>query len=140
MQQTPQQMQQIPQQMQQIPQQMQQTPQQMQQIPQQMQQMPQQMQQMPQQMQQMPQQIQASSILPSFGILAQAQPQGVVVTTVGIGSRAARAGVEIGDVIISADGMAVSSLDDLARVLAGKTGAPAILIIKRGGQVGQISL
>ncbi|MBK9144258.1 MAG: tetratricopeptide repeat protein [Candidatus Melainabacteria bacterium] len=140
MQQIPQQMQQMPQQMQQIPQQMQQIPQQMQQIPQQMQQIPQQMQQIPQQMQQIPQQMQAGSILPSFGILAQAQPQGVVVTTVGIGSRAARAGVEIGDVIISADGMAVSSLDDLARVLAGKTGAPAILIIKRGGQVGQISL
>ena len=83
---------------------------------------------------------QTTNILPSFGILAQQTPQGVGITTVGIGSRAARAGMQIGDIIISLDGIAVNSIEQLSQLLSAKAPTqPAQMIIKRGGQVGQIS-
>src|SRR5205823_2135987 len=60
---------------------------------------------------------------------------GAVVTEVVPGSAAAQAGVKVGDVIVKADGKAVSSSDDLRQAIQAKQpGDKLTLEIKRGNQ------
>lgn len=57
-----------------------------------------------------------------------------VVDEVVEGSAAAQAGIQIGDVFVSADGMAVTRFSDLRRVVFDRPGVPLPMIIERDGQ------
>jgi VCBS repeat-containing protein len=60
--------------------------------------------------------------------------QGAAVTEVVAGSAAATAGVQVGDVIVKADGKAVSSSDDLRTAIqAKKPGDKLTVVVNRGG-------
>jgi len=48
------------------------------------------------------------------------QPSGVLITTIENGSPAARAGLQLGDVIVAFDGQPVHGIDDLHRLLTGE--------------------
>lgn len=77
----------------------------------------------------------------SFGIIAAHSQAGVTVTTVGIGSRAAKAGLKRGDIILAVDGTQVNNTNLINDILSRKQqGESAQLLIKRGEQIGQVIL
>ncbi len=77
--------------------------------------------------------------LANIGILAQASPEGVSVTTIGIGSRAAKGKLNKGDIIVAIDGINVATIAQLKSVLNRKQpGESAQFIIKRKGKVTQL--
>lgn len=79
--------------------------------------------------------------LANLGILAQPSPKGVSITTVGIGSRAAKAKLSKGDIIVAVDGVNVTTMAQIKSVLGRKQpGESAQLIIDRKGKVTQIVL
>lgn len=78
-------------------------------------------------------------VLSSMGLIVNSSPSGIVVNTVGIGSRAAKSGIKIGDVILSVNGVNVQSTTQLALLLSKiPNGQKGQLLVKRQGQVGQI--
>ncbi|MBX9668226.1 MAG: tetratricopeptide repeat protein [Candidatus Obscuribacterales bacterium] len=94
----------------------------------------------PNQGQQM-QQPNQGGVLASLGFLAQHSPQGLTVTTVGIGSRAAKAGLNKGDVIVAVDGVNITNMAQLQSILSRKVqGESTQVIINRNGNVGQVLL
>ncbi len=94
----------------------------------------------PNQGQQM-QQPNQGGVLASLGFLAQHSPQGLTVTTVGIGSRAAKAGLNKGDVIVAVDGVNITNMAQLQSILSRKAqGESTQVIINRNGNVGQVLL
>ena len=63
------------------------------------------------------------------------EPKGAIVTNLVADGPADRAGIEIGDIIIEVDGMAVAAVRDLPRMVAAlPAGAPAALTLIRDGQ------
>ncbi len=76
-----------------------------------------------------------------FGIIAGHSQNGVTVTTVGIASRAAKAGLKRGDIIRAVDGIQVNSTNQINDILSRKQqGESAQLLIQRGEQIGQVIL
>ncbi len=77
----------------------------------------------------------------AFGILAKSNKSGVLVTTVGIASRAARCGLQRGDVIRAIDGEVIKSVSQFQQVMGGKSQGQSLqLMIERKGAIGQIIL
>jgi len=77
----------------------------------------------------------------AFGILAKKAHEGVMVTTIGIASRAAKCGLQKGDVIRAVDGVVLQNEKQFQDVMAGKRPGQSIqLLIERKGSVGQIIL
>lgn len=82
-----------------------------------------------------------SDPMSSFGIIAGPSQNGVTVTTVGIASRAAKAGLKRGDVIRAVDGIQVNNTNQINDILSRKQqGESAQLLIQRGEQIGQVIL
>lgn len=82
-----------------------------------------------------------SDPMSSFGIIAGHSQNGVTVTTVGIASRAAKAGLKRGDVIRAVDGIQVNNTNQINDILSRKQqGESAQLLIQRGEQIGQVIL
>jgi tetratricopeptide (TPR) repeat protein len=159
--QPPQQQMQPPQQQMQPPQQQMQPPQQQMQPPRQSQQQvpilsPQQLkQQFQKQLSQPPQQqmrqppnnvppppnIKPQDLMSSIGIIGKSTHDGVRITTIGIASRAAKIGLQQGDIIKAVDGTVVKSTSDVNLILSGKQlGAPVQLTIQRNKQMAQVVL
>ncbi|RVT82656.1 PDZ domain-containing protein [Rhodobacteraceae bacterium CCMM004] len=59
-------------------------------------------------------------------------PGGILIDSVAAGSRAARAGLRPGDVLIAADGVALAVLGDLAWRIDGRVGDALALTLRRG--------
>lgn len=77
----------------------------------------------------------------SFGILAKPSKDGMVVTTIGIGSRAARSGLKRGDIIKAIDGIIIQAPDQFQQIFAGKQPTQSVqLLIQRDDKIGQIVL
>jgi tetratricopeptide (TPR) repeat protein len=76
----------------------------------------------------------------TYGIIAGATGAGVVISTVGIGSRASKAGLRIGDIIRAVDGKVIKSVDELNEWLSQKNGAAVTLFVQRGQLMGQVNL
>lgn len=77
----------------------------------------------------------------TLGIGAQQTLVGVQVTGVSGGTRAAKAGLKKGDVIVAVDGVNINSLGQLSQILQNKIGgAAAQLIISRSGKMAQLLL
>lgn len=82
-----------------------------------------------------------SDVLANLGILALPSPKGVTVSTIGIGSRAAKAKLTKGDIIVGVDGVNCSTIAQVKSVLNKKQpGESAQLIIDRKGKITQIVL
>lgn len=78
-------------------------------------------------------------VLAAMGLIIDATPHGITVNTVGIGSRAAKAGVKVGDIVISVNGVNIKSTTQLALLLSKiPNGQKGQLLLKRSGQVGQV--
>lgn len=77
----------------------------------------------------------------ALGIATRGTAGGVEITTVGGGSRAAKAGVKRGDIIRAIDGMVVNSPNDLNAIISRKQPGEGVqLIIQREGKIGQFVL
>lgn len=77
----------------------------------------------------------------SFGILIKPSNEGVLVGTIGIGSRAARAGLQKGDIIRAVDGIIIQAADQFQQIFSTKQPGQSVqLLIQRGGNIGQIVL
>ena len=77
--------------------------------------------------------------LSSQGMIAAPAQGGVLVKGVGIGSRAAKAGLRGGDLIVGVDGMNLQNPGQLISILTRKRpGEKALLIVNRKGKIGQI--
>lgn len=74
----------------------------------------------------------------SYGLLLKRKSDGVEITTVGIGSRAAQCSLLKGDVIKAIDGVVVESPDQINQIFASKGNAQMQLLIQRGPKIGQI--
>jgi tetratricopeptide (TPR) repeat protein len=74
----------------------------------------------------------------SYGLLLKHKGDGVEITTVGIGSRAARCGLLKGDLIKAVDGVVVESPDQLNQIFASRPNVQFQLLIQRGNKIGQI--
>lgn len=78
-------------------------------------------------------------VLSAMGLIIVRSPGGITVNTVGIGSRAAKSGVKVGDIILGVNGINITSPTQLALTLTKlPKGQKAALLVKRHGQVGQI--
>lgn len=78
--------------------------------------------------------------LNSLGIIGRSSKDGVVITTIGIASRAAKVGLLQGDVIKACNGTIIKGTDELNDILAKSFGQSVQLTVQRGNQMGQISL
>jgi regulator of sigma E protease len=58
----------------------------------------------------------------------------MIVGEVGEGTPAAEAGLQVGDVVIEADGHAVHNVDDLIAATRGRAGQPTVYRVRRGDQ------
>jgi tetratricopeptide (TPR) repeat protein len=77
----------------------------------------------------------------TYGILGRSGSGGVVITTIGIASRASKIGIQQGDIIRAVDGTVVKNISDVNDILARKTpGAPVQMVIQRDNQLAQIVL
>jgi tetratricopeptide (TPR) repeat protein len=77
----------------------------------------------------------------SFGILGRSQADGVLVTTVGLASKALKAGIQRGDIIKSVDGTMVKNTKELNELLSQKPpGQPVQLIVQRARALSQVVL
>lgn len=77
----------------------------------------------------------------AFGILAKSNKSGVLVTTIGIASRAAKCGLQRGDVIRAIDGEVIKSVSQFQQVMGNKRQGQSLqLMIERKGAIGQIIL
>lgn len=66
-----------------------------------------------------------------------ANPEGIASTNgscgEGIATAAAKAGLQVGDKLISIDGVAITQWEDLSSALAGKTDKSVAIVVERGG-------
>lgn len=76
----------------------------------------------------------------AIGLAVQASDVGVVVTALRPGSPADRAGIVVGDQLVSIGGAAVSSAEDLGTILKGSGGQTVDAVIVRDGTRSNISL
>lgn len=77
----------------------------------------------------------------SFGILGKAHADGVMITTVGLASKALRAGLQHGDIIKAVDGTVVKSTRDLNELLSRKgPGQQVQLVVQRAKSLAQVCL
>ncbi len=77
----------------------------------------------------------------SFGILAKKSKEGVLVTTIGIASRAAKCGLQRGDTIRAVDGVVIQNDKHFQQLMGSKRPGQSIqLLIDRNGSIGQIVL
>jgi len=74
----------------------------------------------------------------SYGLMLKHSRDGIEITTVGIGSRAAQCNLQKGDVIKAVDGVVVESVDQLNQIFAAKPSNKFQLIVQRGSKIGQI--
>lgn len=76
-----------------------------------------------------------------IGIIAKPAHDGLQIVQIGIASRAARVGLQQGDLIKAVDGSIVKSMSDANQILSRKQqGAPVMLMIQRANQMGQFNL
>lgn len=73
----------------------------------------------------------------SFGLILKHKNDGVEILTVGIGSRAARCGLQRGDMIKAIDGTVVETPDQVNEAFNSKAGSNFQLLIQRGARIGQ---
>lgn len=84
---------------------------------------------------------QQQDAMAQLGLIAKSSHGSVVITTIGIASRAAKVGLQMGDVIKAVDGTVVKSTHDINDILSKKQpGSPVQLLIERGKQMGAITL
>jgi len=77
----------------------------------------------------------------SFGIIAKKNKEGVLVTTIGIASRAAKCGLQRGDIIRAVDGVVIQNDKHFQGLMGSKRPGQSIqLLIDRNGSIGQIVL
>ncbi len=77
----------------------------------------------------------------SYGLLGRSGSGGVVITTIGIASRASKIGIQPGDIIRAVDGTVVKNIGDVNDILARKNpGAPVQMVIQRENQIAQVLL
>lgn len=77
----------------------------------------------------------------SFGILGKTQSGGVLVTTVGLASKALKAGLQRGDIIKAVDGTMINSTRELNELLSQKSpGQQVQLIVQRSRALSQVVL
>ncbi|MBS1993176.1 MAG: tetratricopeptide repeat protein [Cyanobacteria bacterium SZAS LIN-3] len=74
----------------------------------------------------------------SYGLMLRHNREGVEITTIGIGSRAAQCGLLKGDLIKAVDGVVVESTDQINQIFAAKPNAKFQLLVQRGTKIGQI--
>jgi tetratricopeptide (TPR) repeat protein len=83
----------------------------------------------------------SESAMASFGILGKGHGDGVMVTTVGMASKALHAGLQQGDIIKAVDGTVVTSTRELNDALSRKApGQPVMLVVQRAKTIAQVSL
>ncbi|HEY9870392.1 MAG TPA: tetratricopeptide repeat protein [Candidatus Obscuribacterales bacterium] len=83
----------------------------------------------------------ARTPMAGYGILGRSGSDGVVVTTVGIASRASKIGLQRGDIIRAIDGTVVKSINEANELLSRKSpGAPVQMVIQRNKQLAQVVL
>lgn len=79
--------------------------------------------------------------LANLGIIGISSPKGISVTTIGIGSRAAKAKLAKGDLIVGVDGVNVTTVQQAKSVLGKKQpGESAQFIIDRKGKIQNLAL
>jgi tetratricopeptide (TPR) repeat protein len=84
---------------------------------------------------------QAQDFMSGIGIIAKPSHEGLTIVTIGMASRAARVGLQPGDLIKAIDGNIVKNLSEANQILSRKQqGAPVQLMIQRANQMGQFSL
>ncbi len=77
----------------------------------------------------------------SFGILGKTTTGGVMITTIGLASKALRAGLQRGDIIRAVDGTAIKNTSDLNAALAHKApGQQVKLVVQRAKNWAQVNL
>ena len=74
----------------------------------------------------------------SMGLILKHKGDGVEITAVGIGSRAAQCQLLKGDIIKAIDGAVVESPDQINQIFAAKQNGQFQLLIQRGSKIGQI--
>lgn len=83
----------------------------------------------------------SASAMASFGILGKSHADGVMVTTVGLASRALKAGLQNGDIIKAVDGTVVTSTKELNDALSHKTpGQPVQMMVQRSRTLSAVTL
>lgn len=83
----------------------------------------------------------ARTPMAGYGILGRSGSDGVVVTTVGIASRASKIGLQRGDIIRAIDGTVVKSINEANELLSRKSpGSPVQMVIQRNKQLAQVVL
>lgn len=79
--------------------------------------------------------------LANLGIIGISSPKGVSVTTIGIGSRAAKGKIAKGDLIVGVDGVTVTTIQQIKSVLVKKQpGESAQFIIDRKGKIQNLAI
>jgi S1-C subfamily serine protease len=79
--------------------------------------------------------------LANLGIMGISSPKGVSVTTIGIGSRAAKGKIAKGDLIVGVDGVTVTTIQQIKSVLVKKQpGESAQFIIDRKGKIQNLAI
>lgn len=82
-----------------------------------------------------------NDLMTQLGIIAKTAREGLVVTTVGIASRAARGGLRTGDIIKAIDGTVVKSPGDANDLLSRKNfNQPVQIMIQRAQQMGALTI
>ena len=76
----------------------------------------------------------------TYGIIAGATKEGIKATTVGIGSRASRAGLRRGDIIRAVDGNVLRSVQQLNDVLSKKNGGSVQIYVQRNALMATLTL
>ncbi len=77
----------------------------------------------------------------SFGILGKSSSEGVTITTIGIASKAAQAGLQRGDIIKAVDGTIVKSTGELNEILSRRSPEqPVQLMVQRARRLAQVAL
>jgi serine protease Do len=76
-----------------------------------------------------------------IGISAKSGHDGLVITNIGLASRALKVGLQQGDIIKAVDGTVVKNTSEMNQALSRKpAGAPVQLIIQRQKQIGTFTL
>ncbi|HEY9786873.1 MAG TPA: tetratricopeptide repeat protein [Candidatus Obscuribacterales bacterium] len=86
-----------------------------------------------------PQPSKGQEAMNGYGIIGRTSREGVVITAIGIASKASKVGLLQGDVIRAVDGTVVKNTDELNEMLMKKMGQPVNLTVQRGNQLGQVA-
>lgn len=83
----------------------------------------------------------SQNLMANYGILGKSASSGVVITTVGIASRASQLGIQRGDIIRAVDGMVVKHPNEVNEILSRKNPGESIkLVIQRENSLAQVAL